>query len=145
MSVDVTVSIEIQRPAAEVFDYVSNFEHNPVWQGGMQSARVTSEPPLRVGSTYVQVAKFLGRRIDTRFEVTGLEPGRAVSIASTSGTFAIQVTRRVEPTGDDRCAVTAHVRGQPTGFFKLFGGLMDGMVRKSVQKDYAELKRILQS
>lgn len=42
-----------------VFEYISNFENNPIWQGGgMIEATFTSTGPLREGSTYDQVATF---------------------------------------------------------------------------------------
>lgn len=140
MSVDFTHQVEIQRPADEVFAYLADFENNPDWQGGMVACRWTSEARGVVGATYEQEARFLGRPIRTTFEVTALEPGRSVSIASIVSTFPIQVTRRVEPTAGG-CRVTAHVRGQPTGLLKLFSG----MVPRSVAKDYAQLKRRLEA
>lgn len=133
-------TIEIERPAAEVFEFIADFENNPRWQGGMRSCRWTSEGPLRVGSTYVQEASFLGRRIDTHFRVTEYEPGRSISIESTKSTFPIQVTRSVEPLGEQRCRVTAHVRGQPKGIVKLLSGL----AKEMIAKDYQALKRVLE-
>jgi uncharacterized membrane protein len=52
----IEVDMFIKRPSQEVFDYISNFENNPKWQGGMVSAEFTSDAPLQVGSTYVQEA-----------------------------------------------------------------------------------------
>ena len=141
MSVDFVHSVDVERPAAEVFDYIADFENNPRWQGGMRSCRWTSNARRCTGATYVQEASFLGRRIETHFRVTEYEPGRRISIESTQSTFPIQVTRSVEALGDDRCRVTAHVRGQPTGILKL----LRGMVKKSVTKDYANLKSMLES
>lgn len=140
MSIDFRHSIEIDRPAEETFDFVSDFANNPRWQQGMKRCRWTSDEARVVGSTYVQEAKFMGRRIDTHFRVTEFEPGRRISIESTVSTFPLQITRSVEPKGDDRCEVTAHIRGQPTGVLKLFGG----MVKRSVAKDYAALKQLLE-
>jgi uncharacterized membrane protein len=140
MSFDFTHTVEIERPAALVFDYVAEFENNPSWQGGMVSCRWSSDDRLVAGSTYVQEAKFMGRRIDTHFRVSEFEPGRSISIESTQSTFPIQVTRSVEPLGPSRCRVTARVRGQPTGMLKLFSG----MVKKSVRKDYDALKSLLE-
>ncbi|MBX2802517.1 MAG: SRPBCC family protein [Myxococcales bacterium] len=137
-------SIEIDRPADEVFDFVSNFENNPRWQSGMRHAQFTSEPPLRVGSTYEQRATFLGRAIVTTFEVTDLKPGRSVSIASIESTFPIQVVREVLPLSEGRCRVTAHVAGQTEGWFRLLGPVMRFMVKRSVDGDYATLKRMLE-
>ncbi len=141
MSIDFEHSIEIERPAAEVFAFVSDFENNPRWQSGMKACRWTSETREDVGATYAQEARFLGRRIETHFRVTEFEPGASVSIESTRGTFPIQVTRRVEPMGDVRCRVVAHIRGQPTGVLRLFGG----MVQRSVARDYLALKALLES
>ena len=139
MGFDFEHSIEIDRPAEPVFRYLADFENNPQWQGGMQSCRWTSDEAGVVGATYVQEARFLGRRIDTYFVVTELEPGRRISIESTQSTFPIQVTRSVTPTPGG-CRVRAHVRGQPTGLLKLFSGL----VARSVAKDYARLKQMLE-
>ncbi len=145
MPISVTAHVELARPAAEVFDYVSNFENNPVWQGGMQSATFTSEPPLRVGSTYDQIATFLGRTIVTSFEVTAFDPGRSITIESTSGTFPITVTRTVEATGEGSCRAGAQVEGEPGGLFKLASPLMRRMVEGSVRKDWAKLKELLEA
>jgi uncharacterized membrane protein len=140
MSLDFVHTIEIERPAAEVFDYLSDFENNPRWQGGMRACQWTSEAKREVGSTYVQEARFLGRRIDTHFRVSAYEPGESISIESTKSTFPIQVTRSVESLGEGRCRVRAHIRGQPTGLLKLFSG----MVKSSVKKDYRKLKALLE-
>jgi carbon monoxide dehydrogenase subunit G len=141
MSVDFEHSIEIARPAQEVFAYLADFENNPRWQAGMRSCTWTSRETQVVGSTYVQEASFLGRRIDTHFRVTEYEPGRKIAIESTKSTFPIQVTRTVEPLGAESCRVTAHIRGQPTGLLKLLGG----MVKVSVRKDYRQLKALLEA
>lgn len=140
MSVDFEHTVDIDRPADVVYAWLADFEKNPRWQGGMVDCRWTSAVPGQVGSTYVQHARFMGRRIDTHFEVTAVEPGRSISIASTQSTFPIQVTRRVEPRGDG-CRVTAHIRGQPKGILKLFSGL----VARSVAQDYARLKALLEA
>lgn len=92
--IEVSVTVEATPDAA--FAYISNFENNPAWQSGMETARFTSDGPVGEGSTYRQTASFLGRSIETDFEVTRYEPGSVVRIESTGGTFPIQVTRQVE-------------------------------------------------
>ena len=141
MSLDFKHSIDIELPVAQVFAYVANFENNPRWQRGMRACRWTSDEPMVVGATYVQEARFLGRRIDTHFRVSAFEADKQISIESTKSTFPIQVTRSVEPLGAERCRVTAHIRGQPTGLLKLFSG----MVKKTVTKDYQALKELLET
>ncbi len=139
----IEANITIQRPPGEVFDFIANFENNPLWQSGMVSATFTSPGPLAVGSTYDQVARFMGRQVVSSFQVTALEPGRKVKASSTGGSFPITFTRIVEPAGAG-CRVTAIVEGDASGFFRLFQPLLDGMVRRSVEGDYRRLKQLLE-
>lgn len=137
-------SININRKPEEVFAYIANFENNPAWQAGMIEAHFTSEPPLAVGSTYTQVAKFMGRRVDSNFTVLEYEPNRLVKIATTSGSFPITVTRTVTPDGASTL-VEARIEGDATGFFKIAEPLMRIMVQRSVDADYRQLKNLLES
>jgi len=142
--ISTTTSVEIDRPAGEVFAFASEFPNNPRWQQGMRSCRWTSDPPLRVGSTYDQQARFLGRDIVNSFQVTELEPGRRVSFESTGGTFPIAVTRTVEPLGPDRSRFTEAVEGDARGFFRIAEPLLRLMVKRSIGRDFPRLKRLLE-
>lgn len=141
----VTSSVEVERPAAEVFAYLSDMANNPTWQKGMRACTWTTDPPIAVGSRYDQEAAFLGRPIISRFEVVELVPGERIRIKTYESTFPLDITRSVEDLGEGRCRVTAVVGGEPTGFFALFGPLMAPMVRRSVKADYALLKETLES
>ncbi len=142
--INIEVRISVSRPPDEVFAFISNFENNPKWQSGMLEAQFTSKGPLGVGSTYVQVAKFLGRRIESTFEVVEYVPNRLVKAASTSGPFPITFTRIVD-SGMDGAVVSAIVEGDATGFFKLAEPLLARMVRRTVNADYRTLKALLES
>jgi uncharacterized membrane protein len=139
----VETSVHIDRPSDEVFDFIANFENNPRWQSGQVEARFTSEGPLRVGSTYDQAAKFLGRQIVSTFEVLEYEPGCMVKASSTSGSFPITFTRIVEAAGDG-AHVSAVVEGDASGFFKLAEPLLARMVQRSVKADYRNLKQLME-
>ena len=142
---DITTSAEIGRPAAEVFAYIADMANNPQWQNGQRRCDWTSAPPHGLGSTYDQEARFLGKTITSSFEVTEFEPGRAIRIVSTEGSMPIDVTRTVEPLDDDRCRVTARVRGTPPRAMRLLGRVLDRMVRSSVAKDYERLRALLEN
>ena len=139
----VETRVHIDRHSEEVFAFISNFGNNPKWQSGQLEARVTSEGPLQVGSTYDQVAKFLVRRIESTFEVLEYEPNRRLKAASTSGSFPITFTRLVEARGGGT-EVTAIIEGDASGSFKLAEPLLARMVQRSVDSDYQNLKRIME-
>lgn len=143
-AITVNVAIQVDRPASEVFAYLSDFEKNPTWQRGMKACTFTSDPPLRVGSTYDQVAEFLGRTVESHFEVLEYEPGRLVTAQSTSGTFPITFTRRVTSTGDQSSRVEATIVGDASGVFRLATPVMGWLVRRSINADYGRLKTLLE-
>ncbi len=136
------IVVEITRvtdaPPSEVFAVVSDFERNPTWQKGMRSCRWTTDPPLRVGSTYVQEAAFLGRTIESTFEVVEYEPGRRVKATTVAGSFPITFTRTVTP-ADGGSRVEARVEGDASGFFRIATPIMRFMVRRSIEADYDRL------
>ncbi|MEM7092492.1 MAG: SRPBCC family protein [Actinomycetota bacterium] len=142
---ETSASITIQRPAGEVFDYLADMSNNPAWQRGQQRCEWTSEPPIGVGSTYDQEAKFAGRTITSSFEVTEFEPGRRIRIVTTAGTMPIDVTRGVTPIDDASCEVSAIVRGEPPMILRLLGPLTRRMLRSSVAGDYVRLKAQLEA
>ena len=52
-------SIEINRPAAEVFAYLDQLDRHGEWQGSLVSVKVETEGPTRVGTRVVERRKFL--------------------------------------------------------------------------------------
>ena len=142
--IEIEAGIVVDRAPDEVFAFLADMSQNPRWQKGMRECRWTSEPPVRIGSTYDQVARFLGKEIKSSFVVTELDPGRRIRIRTTSGTMPIGVTREVQPVGDNRSEVRAVVTGDPTRVFRLASPLMRWMVGRSVARDYRRLKELLE-
>lgn len=137
-------TVAIKRDAAEVFAYIADPTNNPEWQGGMQEAKVTSAGAWGEGSTYQQVASFLGRRIESNFLIVEFEPGRLIKGTTLESSFPITFTRIVDRVGEG-AQVTSIVEGDASGFFRVAAPLMRMMVSRSIAKDYANLKRILEA
>jgi hypothetical protein len=141
--IETSTSIEIERTAAEVFAFVSEFPNNPRWQRGQRSCRWTSAPPLRVGSTYDQQARFLGRDLVNSFRVVELDPGRRVRFTSVAGTFPLTITRTVEPLGDSRARFTEHVQGDARGVYRIAEPVLRRLVRRTIKRDFPRLMALL--
>ncbi len=137
-------TVFIDRPADDVFAFISNPENNPAWQGGMRECRITSEGPLGVGSTYEQVASFLGRRINSSFEIVGFELGQMIKGTTTAGSFPITFTRSTEAQSEGGTMVSALVEGEAVRFFRIAEPLLRRMVQRSIDKDYQKLKQLLE-
>lgn len=98
-------SVVINRPVEEVFAFVSDLENDPPWTAA-EEIRQTSQGPIRIGTTFRQCDRFLGRRLNLTLEVTGFEPNRSIGLTTTSGPLSFTGTRIVEPVGNDATRVT---------------------------------------
>ena len=137
---------DIARPADEVFEFFSDASNNPRWQDGMVSCEWTSDPPISVGSTYRQQARFLGRDIISTFVVTQYQDGKLIAIDTVESTFPIQVVRTVEAIDEGTSRVTAEISGGPErGLAKLFEPVLARSAKKSVERDYDRLVQLLES
>lgn len=142
--IEATVDLTIDRPADEVFAFLSDWANNPSWQQGMEACVWTSEPPMRRGSTYDQQARFLGRPIVSSFEVVEYEPGAKVRIVTTSSTMPLDITRSVEALGPSQTRVRALIRGGPLGVARLLDPVIQRMVQRNVTRDYRRLRALLE-
>ena len=138
------IDVVIDKPAGEMFAYLSDFEMNPTWQNGMKSCTWITDPPTRVGSRYEQKAGFARRDINSTFEVIEYEPGSRIKGTTIESTFLITFTRWVTPLEDSRTRVQAHIEGDSSGIFRLLEPVMAPRVRHSIRKDYARLKALLE-
>ena len=140
----ITQSVTVNRPVAEVWDFISNFENTTRWSRGVLEARQTSDGPLGVGSTLRTVVKAFGRRRTADYLVTEYEPNRAFAFEVTSGPMTSRARYSVEPAGAGT-RLTASGEAEATGPYKLLAPVLVSTVKRHSQNDLANLKRILEA
>ena len=145
MQVDVTVEAEIAAPVDRTAAFVADPANDTRWISGIMSAETMTDGDFGPGTRVRRVARFLGRHFDYVTEVTAYVPGVSIEMTSTSGPFPLHVTYGFEPVGASSTRVTVRNRGEPKGFFKLSGGLLAAQLRRSVTRDLARLKAILEA
>jgi len=131
-------SIQIDKPAADIFAYASNYDNATQWQGGVESVEVEGGGS-QVGGKYTEVRKFLGREMRTTLEVTAYEPGVKWAAKTITGPVPYEVTMTLESAGGGT-KVTTHIDGEPTGFFKMAQGAVQSQLEKSLEGDLQRLK-----
>ncbi len=136
-------SIEINRPVEDVFAYVSDVNHLPRWAGTTIEVKDAPEGPLHDGATFTDVGKFLGRRIETPFEATVEAPHRLM-YRSTGGLVPHDWTYTFEPL-EPGTRMTLAVEGEPGGFFRLAGPLLERALKRQVRTDMQRLKDLLEA
>lgn len=139
------IDIVIDRAAADVFAYLRDLVKNPDWQNGMKSCEWITPPPLGVGSRYLQKAGFLGREINSTFEVIEYEAGERIKAATIESTFPITFARSVTSISATSTRVQAVIEGDSSAVFRLAEPLLAPLVRRSIRKDCARLKVLLEA
>ncbi len=138
-------SVEINRPPDEVFNYVANPENLPEWSGIVLEVHKEGQGQLRQGDRFTSVAKFLGRRFETPMEVTAHESPRRHSDRSTGGPFEQEYTFILEETAGGGTRLTEVAEGEPGGFFRLVGPLLEMAGRRQFRADLGNLKDLLEA
>lgn len=141
--VDVTVSIVIERPPADVAAYAGDPTNAPEWYSNIRSVRWQTEPPVRVGSRMDFVARFLGRELAYTYEVRELVPGERLVMSTARGPFPMQTTYTWRPL-DDGTLMTLSNTGQPAGFARVARPVLETAIRRATTRDLARLKDLLE-
>ena len=137
-------SVIINRPVEEVFEFVMNPENESLWNPGTQKAEQTSDGPMGVGTTIHFVARFLGRTVDSEFEVIEYEANRKRVNKSISGPYPYEVTNLFE-SAEGGTKFTATAQFDIGGFYKLAEPLVARMADRQIESSFANLKDLLEA
>lgn len=141
--IEVEHTLEIDRPAEEVFEYLTDVSRLPEWQSSAESAAV--EGDVREGALVREVRTFMGRRAASTLEVTEYEPPRRFSLRVVEGPIRYWVEHALEPLLDGRTRVTFVGHGEARGVPRLMQGAVRRAVERQFVKDLEALKRNLES
>jgi carbon monoxide dehydrogenase subunit G len=138
-------TVVVERPPQEVFRFLTDLANVPAWQSGAVEVRAP-EGPLGVGTTYVEVLKFLGKRFEATLEVTEFEPARRFALKTRSGPFPFEVRHTLEQAdGGGSTRIDVQLEGDPGGLFRLAESLVMRNAKRQIEEDYATLKKMVEA
>jgi uncharacterized protein YndB with AHSA1/START domain len=144
MAIREELSVVIDRPIEEVFAFATEPENEPLWQSTSLETEQTSGGPVGVGTTFRNTSKFLGRRIDSTYEVTENESPRRQCVRATSGPIPGSGCYLFEP-AEGGTRFTQRFEAEIGGFFKLAEPLVGRAIRRQMDVDMATLKDLLEA
>jgi uncharacterized membrane protein len=135
-------SLEIERPASEVWPYLAAIEQVPTWEHGILEVRVLTPRPVGVGSEISAGRVYAGKAVKLSGSVTEWEEGRAGTIELRGGPLTLaRVRYSVEPIDDARCRVTYAASGQLSGALRFLERLAPASGIAETRKNLARLRR----
>jgi uncharacterized membrane protein len=137
----VSVSVFINRAIQDVFDYSLDPANTPAWQTDV--VEHVHDGDMVAGSTGRFVQKFMGREIDSNYEVTSINPPYESCFQTTSGPVQFQGCQRYEEV-DGGTQMTFEVEGEPGGFFKVAEGMVRKQLASTLERDLNTLKAVME-
>jgi polyketide cyclase/dehydrase/lipid transport protein len=104
-----SVSIEVERPAAEVFDYATDPTRFHEWQQGVVSGSMESMGAPEVGDHCRTTRRIGGSERPSTSELVRLEPPRMWAVRGIDGPIRARVDLAVEPLTDQTSRLTIAV------------------------------------
>ncbi len=135
-------SVHINRPVAVVFKYLSDPTKLPEWASMFDEA-APSESPARVGTKIQTRSKFLGRTMESTFDVIEYEPNKRF-VTKTDKPFPLKRIDTYESEGDGT-KVAVVLEGDPGGFFRLAEPILSRIMKKQGQAQLETVKELLEA
>lgn len=130
-------------PADAAFDLLSHLENDPRWRAEWTDARLETGGPLAVGTTVCLIGAAMGRRMEARYAVDALVPGRSAEWRTLSGPLPLTFRRTVEAV-DEGSRVTFWY-GLEVGFWlSLVAPLLGAAGRRALEGDLPALRALLE-
>ena len=138
-------SIDIKRPAEEVFAYLDQLDRHTEWQSSLVSAKVETEGATRVGTRVVERRKVPGGARDIPYEITEHEPPHKASFRGTGGPVRPVGTVTVEPVGESSSRLTTQLELEGHGIGKLFVIFARRQAAREIPESHRKIKELLES
>src|SRR6516165_10477199 len=138
-------SVEINRPAAEVFAYLDQLDRHREWQSTIVSTTVETDGPTRVGTRVAEQRKVPGGARDFPYEITVHEPPHKASFRGTSGPVRPVGTVTVDPLGESSSRMTLEFDLEGHGIGKLLAIFGRRQAAKEIPEGHEKFKQLLES
>ena len=138
-------SVEIDRPASQVWAYVADYGNDPSWGAAVTQMRPSVPGPAQVGVTTHERLRLLGMTFRTDAIIDRVEAGRLLAWRAHDRQKQLQGSRLVEPTSPTSSRFTEVVEGGLLGLSRPLGPLVAWLLQRQATTDLRRLKNLLET
>jgi len=132
------LEVEIDRPVADVFAYLTDVRNVPEWQESAVSAEWIEE-----GRRFRERRTFLGRSAELELEVTELDPDRRFDVRTVKAPVKLEIHHTLAAVdGGTRLQLTAEAK--LSGALRLAGAMAKAQAERQFRSDLERLKEVLE-
>lgn len=140
-------NVIIHRPAEDIFTYMIDGEHLVDWSSVVLAVRVAPSGPMQGGSRLRITSQFLGRWMETSYEVIECQPHFHLTFKSTTGIDPCVFSYQFDATGAGTIVslevmLSLSLQG---GMLGLPEAVVENIVTRQIQHDLLTLKDVLEA
>jgi hypothetical protein len=139
-----TFSKHVNAPVERVFELASDFASAPQRVSGITKVEMLTNGPVGVGTKFKETRIMMKKEATETMEVLAFDRPRSYTLGAFSCGTQYETTVNFDREGSGT-NMTMIFKYTPKSFFaKLFSplaGLMSGMIRKCVEKDFDDIKK----
>jgi uncharacterized protein YndB with AHSA1/START domain len=137
----IETSLEIARPVAEVWDYMTDLHNAKDWS--TEVVDTTYSGPIQLGATGRDTRRMGKREVEWDWKVTGYEPPRRLTLTYGPPMNAVADFTFEPVTQGTRVTCTTSLK--PSGWMRFIAPMIAAEGRKADQQQFAKVKEILES
>ena len=138
-------SILIERPAPQVFDFVSTPENDFQWQYGILATARLPKGSGAMRTFFRSIGHWMGRRNLSTFEVTEYEPDQKYGFKSLSGPLSSQTSYSLGMADNGCTTIEISIQADVVNFFQMDEGILEKKMKEQLKEDLAILKDLLEA
>ncbi len=138
-------TVTIDRPVADVWDYVMDIRNDPVWTTNVVGVGRGAGEPVALGFEFEETYRFLGVEVPLTFTVTEHEPHRRSAVSIADGPVPGHGSYDFEPVNGGSTRFTATLETDAHGFFRLAEPVFRRMARREFATSVEHLKDVLET
>jgi uncharacterized membrane protein len=133
--------LEIRRPIAEVFQFLSNFENMPKWNYFVVNVKKISDGPVGINTAFRQK-----RKTDSQeYKIVEYEPDKRVAIEFQPPSVKLTMRFTLKSSHNDNDTVVVDEWKFDTGIPALFARIGITNVKAAVAENLEKLKQLLET
>ena len=136
--------IEIARPVAEVFAYVTDPARLGEWQANTVEIEQLTDGPFGLGTRLREVHAAGSRRVEQVVEVSAYEANRRFDLDVVEGPLPLDARHAFDPTAAGGTVIHFAAEGRAPGALRLAEPVLKLVLRSQFKKHYARLKERLE-
>jgi uncharacterized protein YndB with AHSA1/START domain len=136
-------SVFINRPPAEVFDYMTDLANDRLWQKQLVASEWVTPEPAGVGSIKRVTSRIFGRETEGMVEYIAWDRPGGYSFTAAAGPFSVAGTTTLEAQ-ESGTLVTVKGQVEAAGIARLLEGLVIRQVEKQDLENFNRLKVLLE-